>query len=157
MSRYLFCITAAAAVIGGAPVFAATPPVNPPAPVAEPAAAAPSVPGAAVNPPAAATPAESTASAATAAPPAAATGAAANTNATTAPLTSGLPVKDNTGATIGQITALTADPSGKQMATIKMGADSFSVAATSLAVENGAAVVNLSGAQIQTMLHKPPS
>ena len=103
-----------------------------------------------------------TAPGATAAPPPAASSAnaaaasAANTNATVATLTSGLAVKDNTGATIGQIASLQPDASGKQMATIKMGADTFNVAAADLAVQNGAAVINMTGAQITAMLHKKP-
>jgi hypothetical protein len=58
-------------------------------------------------------------------------------------LTSGQAVKDNTGATIGKITKVQSDASGKQFATIQMGADSFAVDASALAVDaGGAAVIN---------------
>jgi hypothetical protein len=89
---------------------------------------------------------------------AAATGAAANTNATaaapTAPVTAGLTVKDNTGAEIGQVSDVKADASGKSMATIKMGTKSFQVPAANLAVDNGAATINLTKAQIDAQLPK---
>jgi len=129
MSRLLSSIALIATVCAG-PALAASGPVNPAPGPSEPAAAA---------------------------APAAATGAAANANATAAAVTPGLTVKDNTGAAIGQITAVAPDASGAQMATIKMGADSFSVAASSLAVDNGAAVINLTGAQLHDMIHKPAS
>jgi hypothetical protein len=66
----------------------------------------------------------------------------------------GQSVKDNTGATIGQVTALKPDAAGKQVATIKMGADSFAVDTASLAVDNGAAVINASQAEIKGMMGK---
>lgn len=84
--------------------------------------------------------------------PKADTGAAVNT-AATAPLASGMTVKDNTGATVGVISKLAADSSGGQMVTIKMGADSFQVPAANLAVNSGAAEINLTKAQIQSQLH----
>jgi hypothetical protein len=61
-------------------------------------------------------------------------------------------VKDNTGATIGQITDLKADPSGQQTAVIKMGSQSFQVAAANLGNSSGAAVINLTQTQINDML-----
>ena len=85
------------------------------------------------------------------------TGAGANTSATAPGLSVGQSVKDNTGAVVGQITDLKADASGSQMATVKMGEDSFTVAASSLAVQNGSAVINLTQAQLQSMVHKPKS
>jgi hypothetical protein len=58
-------------------------------------------------------------------------------------LTSGQAVKDNTGATIGKITKVQSDASGKQFATIQMGADVFAVDASALAVDAaGSAVIN---------------
>jgi hypothetical protein len=87
------------------------------------------------------------------------TGAAANTNATAAPaqpLATGLTVKDNTGAAIGQITAVKTDAAGRSMATIKMGADTFQAPAANLAVQDGAAVINLTQAQIASQLHPKP-
>jgi hypothetical protein len=144
MSRLLSCIVLAGAVCAG-PALAASAPVNP--------AAAPP----AATPPPAATSAPSAATGAVNPAPAAATGAAADANATASTVTPGLTVKDNTGAAIGHITAIAPDASGAQMATIKMGADTFTVAASSLAVDNGAAVINLTGAQLHDMLHKPAS
>jgi hypothetical protein len=129
MSRLLSCVALAATVCAGS-ALAAGEPVNP-----APGASAPAAEAA----------------------PAAATGAAANANATAPAVTAGLTVKDNTGAAIGQITALAPGPSGAQMATIKMGADTFTVAASSLVVDNGAAVINLTAAQLHDMLHKPAS
>jgi hypothetical protein len=64
-------------------------------------------------------------------------------------------VKDNTGVAVGSITDVKADASGKQMATIKMGEDTFTVAASGLAVQNGAAVINLTQAELQAQVHKP--
>jgi hypothetical protein len=105
------------------------------------------------------TPAAAPASAQTApaAAPAASTGAAANTSANTPaptqPLAAGMTVKDNTGASIGQIAKLGADSSGKTMATIKMGADTFQAPAEVLAVADGAATINLTKAEIDAQLH----
>jgi hypothetical protein len=126
--------------------------VNPPADAAQ------SVPSSATSP-AAGQPADTAGAAATApaaasAPATAQTSAGTNANASVSQLAPGLPVKDNTGATIGQIASLQNDASGKQMAVIKMGADSFSVTAANLAVDNGAATINLTQAQITDRLHK---
>jgi hypothetical protein len=63
-------------------------------------------------------------------------------------------VKDNSGATIGSITDVKTDASGKKTATIKMGADTFAVDTSSLAVANGAATVNASQSDIKKMLKK---
>ena len=156
MSRLLLCVTAAAALtIGGQalaqqpatgakspPAMGQTPPVNPAVSATTPPASTP--PAAAPKSPPASAPA---ASADTASSPASAT--------VSAPLTVGLSVKDNTGAVIGQVTELKADASGKQMATVKMGTDSFAVAASSLSVENGSAVINLSQQQVKAMIKKP--
>jgi hypothetical protein len=75
-----------------------------------------------------------------------------------APVTVGLPVKDNTGATIGKVTQVKPDASGKQTAVIAMGADTFAVDTAALAVQNGSAVINASQADIQGMIKKatPP-
>jgi hypothetical protein len=58
-------------------------------------------------------------------------------------------VKDNTGASIGQVTGV---KSG--VATIKMGTDTFTVDTSKLAVENGAATINASQADIKKMMPK---
>ncbi|MDB5495784.1 MAG: hypothetical protein JWP86_3121 [Phenylobacterium sp.] len=97
------------------------------------------------------------------APPAAATSPPASTDPTVgattgatagATVTAGLPVKDKTGLSIGQVTQVKADASGKQVATIRMGADSFAVDTAALAVDNGAATINATQAEIRAMLPK---
>ena len=75
----------------------------------------------------------------------------------TAKVTVGLPVKDKTGATIGTVTDVKPDATGNQMATVKMGTDSFTVAAANLGVQDGAATVNASRAEIMDMMKKPKS
>jgi hypothetical protein len=94
----------------------------------------------------------------TAPPSTASSGTAADTSATTAALAVGLTVKDNTGAPIGQITQLKPDASGKQVATIKMGSDTFAVDGANLAVQDGAAVINATQTELQGMIKKsaPP-
>lgn len=86
--------------------------------------------------------------------PAASTGAAASTSAT-APAASalavGLPVKDKTGTLIGQITDLKPGADGGQ-ATVKMGDQSFAIGAQSFVVQNGAAVINATQAQLRQMI-----
>lgn len=82
---------------------------------------------------------------------AAPTGAATNTSATVAV---GQSVKDKTGAVIGSVTQVKPDASGKQVATIQMGADTFAVDTSSLAVDNGAAVINATQAEIKGMMKK---
>ena len=81
----------------------------------------------------------------------AATAAAAGVDASA---TVGMSVSDSTGATIGQITAISPDSTGKNMATIKMGAQSFSVDASALAVQGGTAKINATKAQIEQQLPK---
>jgi hypothetical protein len=62
-------------------------------------------------------------------------------------------VKDNTGATIGEISSINTSANGQQMAVIKMGADTFQVPGDRLGVGNGSATINLSQAQIAGMIH----
>lgn len=79
----------------------------------------------------------------------------ATSGATTgAAVTAGLPVKDKTGMQIGQVTDVKADASGKQVATIKMGADTFAVDTSALAVDKGAATINATQAELKAMLPK---
>ena len=108
--------------------------------------------------PQAAPPATTSSAGASATAPKADTGASTNTTASeaapTAPVAAGLTVKDNTGVAIGQVTDVKADASGKSMATVKMGTKSFQVPAANLAVQNGAAVINLTKAQIDAQLPK---
>jgi hypothetical protein len=82
----------------------------------------------------------------------AATGAQANTNATTPSLSMGMTVKDNTGAALGKIIKLSADSSGGSVATIKMANGSFQAPAASLAVQDGAATINLTKAEIDAQI-----
>jgi hypothetical protein len=110
---------------------------------APPAEAAPQAPA----PSAAAAPDKSPASPAP-------TGAAANTAATTAGLSVGQSVKDNTGAVIGQITDLKTDTDGKQVAVVNMGGEAFSVETDRLAVQNGAAAINATQAQLKAMIRR---
>ena len=95
-------------------------------------------------------------SAATSAATSANTGAQANTNATTTSLAMGMTVKDNTGAAIGKITKLAADSSGASVATIKMTNGSFQAPAASLAVQDGAATINLTKAEIDAQIKGKP-
>jgi hypothetical protein len=88
------------------------------------------------------------------------TGSASDTSATAGPSTAappalsvGEPVKDNSGATIGAISSLSTNSNGQQMAVIKMGNDTFQVASDKLGAMNGSAEINLSQAQITSMLH----
>ncbi len=89
--------------------------------------------------------------------PSASTGSASNTNATTsgaAQLTTGLTVKDRTGAAIGQIADISTDPkTGQQLATIQMGSESFRLPTDKLGVFGGAANINLTQADIEAQLH----
>jgi hypothetical protein len=77
-----------------------------------------------------------------------------NAPATGAAVTAGLPVKDKNGATIGSVADVKTDTSGKKVATIKMGAESFAVDTSALAVDNGAAVINATQAEIKQMMPK---
>lgn len=69
----------------------------------------------------------------------------------TGALSVGLPVKDKTGAVIGQITDLKPGAGGEQ-ATVKMGDQSFAIGAQSFVVVNGAAVINATEAQLKAMI-----
>jgi hypothetical protein len=99
--------------------------------------------------PSSSTPASSTSPDSAAAPSAPTSGS----SAAAAAFTVGEPVKDNTGATIGQISDLKNDASGQQTAVIKMGDQSFQVAANRLGSAGGAATINLTQAQISAMLN----
>jgi hypothetical protein len=80
------------------------------------------------------------------------TGTSSDTAATAsagASVSTGMSVKDNTGALIGEV----ADVKGG-VATIKMGADTFTVDTAKLGVANGAATINATAADIRGMLKK---
>ncbi|HEX2559672.1 hypothetical protein [Phenylobacterium sp.] len=78
----------------------------------------------------------------------------ATASAAAADVAAGQSVKDKTGAVIGQVAEVKPDASGKATATIKMGADTFAVDTAALAVQDGAAVINATQAEIQAMLKK---
>lgn len=64
-------------------------------------------------------------------------------------------MKDKTGATIGEITEVKPSPSGdKQLATIKMGAQSFAVDTAALVVQDGSATINASKSELLAMINK---
>jgi hypothetical protein len=79
---------------------------------------------------------------------------AAGAPAAAAPVAAGQPVKDSTGAVIGEVAEVKPDATGKPMATIKMGTDSFAVAVANLAVSDGATLINATQAEIKAMLKK---
>jgi hypothetical protein len=62
---------------------------------------------------------------------------------------SGMSVKDNTGALIGEVKSVKGG-----VATISMGADTFTVDSDKLGVAGGAATINASQAEIKKMM--PP-
>ena len=80
------------------------------------------------------------------------TGTSSDTAATAsvgASVSTGMSVKDNTGALIGEVADVKAG-----VATIKMGADSFTVDTSKLGVANGSATINATAADIRGMLKK---
>jgi hypothetical protein len=83
--------------------------------------------------------------------------AAPPAGATAAPIVVGQTVKDNTGATIGKVSQVKPDASGKQTAVIAMGAQSFAVDTSALVVQNGSAVINASRSELQGMIGKSTS
>lgn len=80
--------------------------------------------------------------------------AGADASATAATLAVGATVKDNTGASIGTVTDVKPDAAGKQVATIKMGADTFAVETDKLAIADGSATINATQAELKAMLQK---
>jgi curli biogenesis system outer membrane secretion channel CsgG len=67
----------------------------------------------------------------------------------------GQSVKDSTGATIGTVSEVKPDATGtKQMATIKMGEETFAVDTTALAVRDGVVLINATQAEIKAMMKK---
>ena len=136
---------ALAALIGSSALAAqAGQPPSPSDPAAgPPTAASPPTPPGAVNPspnPASGPPA-----------PSASTGASSDTaaNAGASTVMSGMSVKDNTGALIGEVKSVKGG-----VATIQMGSDSFTVDTNKLGVSNGVANINASQAELKKML--PP-
>lgn len=144
MNRLLAASAIAAFALCGASAASAQETSDQPSTSATPATpATPADPGAT-----SATPADpATPPSTSEAPSAAASGANAS-------VTTGMDVKDNTGAKIGTVSDVKTDASGKQMATINMGADSFQVDTSRLAVEDGSATVNATADEIRQMLKK---
>jgi hypothetical protein len=62
---------------------------------------------------------------------------------------SGMSVKDNTGALIGEVKSIKGG-----VATISMGSDTFTVDSDKLGVANGTATINASQAEIKKMMPK---
>ncbi|WGU38331.1 hypothetical protein [Phenylobacterium sp. NIBR 498073] len=79
---------------------------------------------------------------------------AKDASATAATLAVGATVKDKTGANIGTVTEVKPDAAGQQVATIKMGADTFAVETSKLAIADGSATINATAAELQAMLKK---
>ena len=79
---------------------------------------------------------------------------ATDASATAAVLAVGTTVKDKTGASIGTVTEVKPDSAGQQVATIKMGADTFAVETSKLAIADGSATINATAAELQAMLKK---
>jgi len=124
--------------------------------IAIPAAAAAAQPAgsSAPMPPTGATAPATGAAPSTSAPSTSAAPSTAPSASASATVTAGLPVKDKAGVAIGQIADVKTDASGKRIATIHMGADSFAVDTAALAVDNGTATINATQAQIKAMLPK---
>lgn len=72
-------------------------------------------------------------------------------SATAPSLSVGQPVKDKTGVVIGQISELK-NGTGGQTATVKMGDQAFAIGAQSFVVQNGAAVINATQAELKAMI-----
>jgi hypothetical protein len=156
MPKMLPCAALAAAIALAGPALAQTPAPTTSAPAttqaAPPASAVAPQPDAPIAAPsAAASPTTTTTTTTTPAPKAAArTGAAADTAANagaSTSLTSGMSVKDNTGALIGEVKGVKAG-----VATIQMGPDTFTVDSTKLGVANGVATINATQAELKKML-----
>lgn len=79
--------------------------------------------------------------------PSASAPTSATSPASSTALSVGLPVKDKTGVVIGQISDLKGDT-----ATVKMGEQSFAIGAQSFVVQNGAAVINATQAELKQMI-----
>jgi hypothetical protein len=83
---------------------------------------------------------------------AAASGQGASTTAAAPTLSVGQPVKDKTGVVIGEIADLKPDSAGGQTATVKMGDKSFAIGSQSFVVQDGAAMLNATQAELKAMI-----
>lgn len=79
---------------------------------------------------------------------------ASDASATAATLAAGAAVKDKTGANIGTVTEVKPDATGQQVATIKMGADTFAVETSKLQIADGSATINATADELKAMLTK---
>lgn len=150
MTQHFALAAAAILALSAAPALAqpgrsAADPASPPTTSATPPAGAAPSTGAPAKAPAD-EPADTTAGASGA--------ASASAAGADVAVRTGMSVKDNTGATIGQISDVKTGADGKTTATIKMGADTFAVDTASLAVSGEAATVNATQADIKKMLKK---
>lgn len=84
-------------------------------------------------------------------PSASESGSAASTTSAATTLSVGQPVKDKTGVVIGEIADLKPGAGG-QTATVKMGDQSFAIGAQSFVVQDGAAVINATQAELKAMI-----
>jgi hypothetical protein len=111
--------------------------------------AAPATDATPATPPASTPPADQTP-----APGASSAGATGANSSATAPANfqAGQQVQDNTGASIGTISSITGT-GAQQMAVINMNGQTFQVPTNRLGMNNGSAEINLTQAQIATMLH----
>jgi hypothetical protein len=136
---------AATFAFAGAAAAQAPPASKPTAPTTgAPSSAAPSDATPSAAPPA--TPSSPSAGA----PPPSASASGTNSSANAgagASLTTGMSVKDNTGALIGEVKQLKGG-----LATIQMGNDSFTVDASKLGVSGGAATINATQAELKQMI-----
>jgi hypothetical protein len=102
--------------------------------------------------PAAAASADASGDAAASAPSSAAATSTTGASAS-ASVAAGQTVKDKAGVTIGKVADVKTDAaSGKQIATIQMGAESFAVDTAALAVQGDAAVINATQAEIKSKM-----
>lgn len=77
--------------------------------------------------------------------------AGANAAATTGAFAIGTPVLDGGGQSVGRITRLTTGKDGQTLVMVRKGVDSFSVPASSLRMQNGAAVGSASLGQMKAL------
>lgn len=153
MPKTLSYVALAAALAVAAPALAQYPSSSSASPAAKSpppnsTAAPPSTTAPSTSAPTTTAPSSATPPASSSAPTGSTSDTAANAGASTT-LTTGMSVKDNTGAIIGEVKALKGG-----VATIAMGSDTFTVDASKLGVQGGTAMINASQADIKKMLPK---
>jgi hypothetical protein len=85
------------------------------------------------------------------------TGTPANANATASGLRVGMAVNDSTGLTVGKLSELKPDATGKPFATLQLGAETVTVEADRLTVRGQVASINATQAELKAMAVKPKS